>query len=479
MPSFPSSGQKSISESCIFEEKLNELSEIIGEKSFITAFFGGQTKHRNRLFHPYAYFRIVVEEMMRSVNELTIRFFNMAYINSEGTCISFPALYKAISSHDFINAVQSKCDQLIYFNNNLEYTFGADVALTNYLKESLKVSQILAQDGTEIQVRNQCRKTMKASSKGRRKKDGSKAKPTIKLHTTFNDSIALVKHSLTSSAAKGQGEISQFKIEEISNALILADRGYMSVNFFLLLELALNYSIIRGRVNSTCEVLSDNDPNLHKQINLSKQLNHIKPRRQDIYDLQIKMGNSYVCRCIKCARMNGRKKEYALYFTNIPANILSAQQIIDLYRIRWRLCEIPYKCFKSYNDLESINSNKEELIILFKDMSIIAYTLKEIYAKLAMIFLSIYCSDCIKTDIACSHIKVHKYIYGQLKKFLQALDISINDAFVQIEKFSKEFFVKFYMMDKLSSRDVKKLKNIVVLSKHIIEQDSEFKSKVS
>lgn len=463
--------------STIGEEKIrgiiSELCEILSEKNFMNIYNNGEILHRKRIFKPYSYFILCLKAIMQGVASFSLSHFYTLYVVEYSKEISSVGIYKAIKNIDFINSVKTICKQIINLNKHIEYAFGVDEKLKKYLRHKINIDEILGQDGTEIQVQNMCRLTMNAKSKGRPKKNGIPPKPTVKWHTTFNDEAALCKYNLTSSAEKGKGEISQSEPEKFNKSLIIADRGYMSAEHFKNIENSGNLFLIRGKIVISSEILNDNDSSLHKNIKLPKKINKIEPRRNDIYDLDVVMNNSYPCRCIKTARMNGRKKEYAVYFTNISSKLLTASQLIDLYRVRWRICEIPYKCLKSCNLFESINSNNPDLIEMFNNISMISYSLKEIYMKLMLLCYSINNDKSSYENFTCSHIKVHKFMYIRINKFLSLICDGIDAIYDQLKDFSTKFFIKLFMISPLSKRDKIKYKCITVLGEKIISQDQE------
>jgi hypothetical protein len=66
---------------------------------------------------------------------------------------------------------------------------------------------------------------------------------------------------------------------------------------------------------------------------------------------------------------------WAVFVTNVPASMLSAQQVLTFYRIRWQV-ELLFKLWKSYCGLDHIPAFRSER------------TLTEFYAKLLVALLS-------------------------------------------------------------------------------------------
>ena len=61
------------------------------------------------------------------------------------------------------------------------------------------------------------------------------------------------------------------------------------------------------------------------------------------------------------ALKNRKTKKYHLYVTNIPANMLAAEDIATLYKLRWEV-EISYKAGKSGCGLAELNSSKPHVV---------------------------------------------------------------------------------------------------------------------
>lgn len=262
--------------------------------------------------------------------------------------------------------------------------------LLRQLLDKFKLDDIILFDGTEIALRKGCALNFacERSSKGRPGKNGEPARPTLKLHVAYSvlrNTIVYIEITEGCSSERAEVFPDRFK-----NCLLIMDRGYVSAELEKKIEESGNYFLIKGKSDSAGEILAACDGNGNKLEDLAgKDVQDALDKMDDLkyLDLDVKRRgkkNKDSFRLV-IARNEGRdakKNKLVFLRTNLPRELCSCFQVHQIYRTRW-LVEIFMKTLKSGCCLQSINSDKEHIILFFVCLSVFISIMKTYFGACA------------------------------------------------------------------------------------------------
>ena len=263
-------------------------------------------------------------------------------------------------------------------------------ALIRELLAKFHFDDIILLDGTEIALRKGCALNFacERSSKGRPGKNGEPARPTLKLHVAYSvlrNTIVYIEITEGCSSERAEVFPDRFK-----NCLLIMDRGYVSAELEKKIEESGNYYLIKGKSDSAGEILAAHDGNGSELEDLAgKDVQDALYKMDDLkyLDLDVKRRgkkNKDSFRLV-IARNEGRdakKNKLVFLRTNLPRELCSCFQVHQIYRTRW-LVEIFMKTLKSGCCLQSINSDKEHIILFFVCLSVFISIMKTYFGACA------------------------------------------------------------------------------------------------
>ena len=182
------------------------------------------------------------------------------------------------------------------------------------------------------------------------------------------------------------------KASEVTGCLLLEDRGYEHRQFFLDVQAAGGFYIIRGKSNIR--------PTIRKAYNRSgRRLRHLEGKRlqwkvlpQETVDLDIDWGkgkSSYQGRVVAIYKRGKRnKKTFTYLHTNLDRLTFRINDVGTLYRLRWQI-ELLFKEWKSHANLHRFDTAKSAIAEGLIWASILAATLKRFVAHAAERILGI------------------------------------------------------------------------------------------
>lgn len=142
--------------------------------------------------------------------------------------------------------------------------------------------------------------------------------------------------------------------------IILGDRGYISLQLLILLELlGYSYCIRAKRSTYKAEVGRMNSNDEHIEIKITNTL--LSRITEPDVRAYLEGCNAFRVRVVKKYWTNPKTgaQELILYYTNLSQEKFDTDAIIDLYRLRWRI-ETAYGSLKSILELERhISTNPE------------------------------------------------------------------------------------------------------------------------
>lgn len=182
----------------------------------------------------------------------------------------------------------------------------------------------------------------------------------VELHVTMN--LLEGNAERVTLTADTEGERAHLPdASEMRGKLLLADRGYFSLEYIGELSQEDAGFIIRAKSSINPHILNAFTPNMKR---LKKfQGKHLKgagslPKLQPV-DMDIEWntpdGCSIECRLI--SSWNPKTKEYNFFTTNLPRERYSVADILRAYRLRWQI-ELLFKEWKSYANLHAFDTSK-------------------------------------------------------------------------------------------------------------------------
>lgn len=219
-----------------------------------------------------------------------------------------------------------------------------------------KFRDILLHDGSSFALKD----ALKTEWPGRFTKVSPAA---VELHVTmsaFEDNPIHITLAPDKEAERALGP----KAEDLRGCLLLEDRGYEHRRFFLDMQTAGAFFIVRGNKAIRPIVLRARD--LH-----GRRLRHLegKPLSWEVLpsrsvDLQVEWGKgaeTYRGRLVALYKRGARNQKTFVYLhTNLERAEFSAHEIGNLYRLRWQI-ELLFKECKSHANLHRFDTEKSEI----------------------------------------------------------------------------------------------------------------------
>lgn len=207
----------------------------------------------------------------------------------------------------------------------------------------------------------------------------------VELHVDLDLLSEGVNHVALSADSAGERQFLP-QPAELSGSLLLADRGYLSLDYLRQVDAADGSFIVRGKTNLNPLIIKAVGPDgrelkrLHEQR--LKDVRHKLSKLQCV-DLMVRFGteaDGFICRLVVHPNLRGDNTPRYL-LTNLDSTVFGAEQISDGYRLRWQI-ELLFKEWKSHANLhafDTANANIAEGLIW---ASLCAATLKRYCAHM-------------------------------------------------------------------------------------------------
>ncbi|MCE9685672.1 IS4 family transposase [Shewanella sp. AS16] len=152
------------------------------------------------------------------------------------------------------------------------------------------------------------------------------------------------------------------KAETLTDTLLLADAGYMDLNYFAALARHGGYFLMRGAKHlnpSVIRAIDNKGKVIEKMANKPlKEVLKSSGRKRVLVDLDVAW-KQYQCRMV--AIWHKEEKRYLCWLTNLPRSRFSIEDISKLYRLRWQV-ELLFKEWKSHNNLKRFSTRQPHLV---------------------------------------------------------------------------------------------------------------------
>jgi putative transposase len=159
----------------------------------------------------------------------------------------------------------------------------------------------------------------------------------------------------------------------VKNRLLLFDLGYYSHRLFA--KIGENGGSFLSRLKANADPVFVRSLKVHRGRALElegKRLSEVLPRlEREVLDAEVEIafqrreyrgkrrGDSLTCRLVGV--WDAEHGEYHLYVTNVSAERLTAEELAELYSLRWQI-ELTFKELKSYYALDQITTTKAEVV---------------------------------------------------------------------------------------------------------------------
>jgi hypothetical protein len=151
---------------------------------------------------------------------------------------------------------------------------------------------------------------------------------------------------------------------ELAGKLLLADRGYPSLEYFEQVNAAGGFFLMRAKSNMNPTVRRVRGPGGELPRFKGYQLRDIMkwlPRRRLDLEVEWERPQGKTLRLRMVVIWVPPKKQFTVLVTNVGRAILTAKQVSELYRLRWQI-ELVFKEWKSFANLHEFASKNPYLV---------------------------------------------------------------------------------------------------------------------
>ena len=394
-------------------------------------------------------------------------------LSKDGKDISNKGWHLRCSSDGTYNLMVELTNQMLSLVNT-ELSRHAAKVIPPHVKETLDklgVKGIYGIDGSDVTLREGAKGLFPNKGTGRKKKDGSSAAPGLKIHALVDlINCTIMNIDVTEAVAPERDYVHP---ELLEDCLLIADRGYFSTKLEGELSDAGVSYIIKGRKNMTSgiilEAYGEDGKSLPEYI--GKKFGDINEDcKHKLLDVTIKNDEGTESRIVRKLNPNihsTRKKgdkhndtedKYIYLKTNLKREIVPANVLFDLYRLRWQN-EIIFECLQQGNCFKCINSNNKNVILNFLMFGIMSYLLK----LHLLIQTAITLKKCI-LDISLEKLNIK---FDVLKTFFEKLGQVRKSRYYELLKITLGRIAKYCFISHVSKRDKTAQKSYGLILEHI------------
>lgn len=214
--------------------------------------------------------------------------------------------------------------------------------------------RVVIQDGSSFAVKD----ALRGRFPGRFKKVSPAA---VELHATMELlEGAVSRAALTADTGAERPHLPA--ADSLGDALLLADRGYFDVDYLAAVDRAGGHFAVRATaaINPTVRRAEANGRELASLRD--RPLKRCGLPKTGAVDLDVvwrrKGGAMFRARLV--ARWNPKRQAHMLLVTNLPRERVSADQVGQLYRLRWQI-ELMFKEWKSHANLRAFDTANENI----------------------------------------------------------------------------------------------------------------------
>ncbi len=262
------------------------------------------------------------------------------------TSVAYKPFHNQLRKAEFARFMEAVVAQAIQvFGNQLS------AELPSKLKQ---FNQVLLQDGSSFAIHPDLAEVFPNRFKG-------KSPAAVECHMTMSlQDEQPAKLSISADTASER----QFlpAAESLSNSLLLADAGYVGIEYMSNVQRHHGYFLMRSSkwFNPTItRALNSKSKELKSYVGVKlKALQQRRGSKAPMLDLDVKWPK-YQCRMVMF--WHAEEKRYLWWITNLPREQFSAEEVSRLYRVRWQI-ELLFKEWKSYNNLKKFVTRQPHMV---------------------------------------------------------------------------------------------------------------------
>ena len=152
--------------------------------------------------------------------------------------------------------------------------------------------------------------------------------------------------------------------QSLTRKLLLADRGYQSLDYWEEVDAAGGFFLMRGKGDLNPWLRGVRSPGGRLSRYEGRCLQDVLrdlPRRRLELDVEWDRPGGKTLRLRMILIWHRHKQEYTILVTNVPRRIFTARQVAEVYRLRWQI-ELLFKEWKSYANLHDFSSANPALV---------------------------------------------------------------------------------------------------------------------
>jgi hypothetical protein len=325
-------------------------------------------------------------------------------------------------------------------------------------------NKILVQDSTLAVLNEKLEGVYKGTRRGN---NGVKSQVKIDLIHDWGKGV-LVDASIFEGKKPDQGLSARILKFIEPNDLIIRDLGYFAISVFQFIEKSNAYFLSRQKAG-VYFYLNEND---EMPLDIGKLLREKKYKHKNVLELKGYLGNEKVpIRLIiyrqtadvtnqrkRVAHKQSRKKgetlskakklllEFAMFVTNAPSELLSAEIVGTIYRIRWEI-ELIFKRWKSQLEIDYLKGIHKERI----DCLIWSRLCTVVIVELVIGYIKSICRKLNYRE--CSEVKITQYLLRNSKFFSALVENKLELFFKKMVKDIPRMLLK----DKRTSKTMREM----------------------
>ena len=294
-----------------------------------------------------------------------------------GTSITYKAFYNQVAKPHFADFARTMAERLIGEMTLKVLGFQKGQAFAEF-------HHIVIQDGSSFAIHDGLREVFPGRFKA--------VKPAaVELHATMDllcDAPTTVV--LTPDTTNEQAFLPE--PATLTGSLLLADRGYIDLDYLRRVAQARGFFIIRAKAGMNPQVVEafrEDGKRLCSLRNKPLQAIHAQlPKRQRV-DLVVQWQVDGHPLCLRLIiSWNRRTKSFCYFLTNLPPKRYPLEVICRAYKWRWQV-ELLFKEWKSYATLHAFDTEKPAIVEGLIWTAIAAAALKRFLAHMAQLLVAV------------------------------------------------------------------------------------------
>jgi Transposase DDE domain len=294
-----------------------------------------------------------------------------------GTSITYKAFYNQVAKPHFADFARTMAERLIGEMTLKVLGFQKGQAFAEF-------HHIVIQDGSSFAIHDGLREVFPGRFKA--------VQPAaVELHATMDllcDAPTIVV--LTPDTTNEQAFLPE--PATLTGSLLLADRGYIDLDYLRRVAQARGFFIIRAKAGMNPQVVEafrEDGKRLCSLRNKPLQAIHAQlPKRQRV-DLVVQWQVDGHPLCLRLIiSWNRRTKSFCYFLTNLPPKRYPIEVICRAYKWRWQV-ELLFKEWKSYANLHAFDTEKPAIVEGLIWTAIAAAALKRFLAHMAQLLVAV------------------------------------------------------------------------------------------